>query len=177
MAKQPKGFGQPARPTRKKNSAKLKSKPIALEPLLDIEFIVHKEARLQQLFGSEQAIPWVSQSSLKQYHQVLQETIEKDIALTIDEPLSWEDIFVYGPGAPQSHESLRQHQPSYLDQYYFVALHTDIEEDTGLQVTVQRGMDGQRFTLPLYLFRAVQTAPFAFSDYRFWWDHYRALFP
>ena len=194
MAKRPKGFGQPPAKPHKTSSKPVPPKPkvLQLEPLPDCEFLGQKEKRLRQLFAGMDEIPPVTIESLRHFAQHLQIALASGAYLKIKEPLPWEIIFIYGPGTLQAHERQRRQSPSYLDQYQFAALHEAIDPDRGLQINVQRVSDRQSFTLPLNLFTALPSTPLArvedcpgplkstdtgIADYRFWWEHYRPLFP
>ena len=194
MAKRPKGFGQPSRKPHKKTSKQVSPKPIALHlnPLPDLEFLEQKEERLRQIFAIANDIPQVTPDSLRRYAQYLQTRLWSGVTLYADEPLSWEVVYIYGSGAPQVHERLRKQRPSYLDHYQFLTLHEAIDPNHGLHVNLQRIGDSKFFTLPLNILKVLPfDSPAMFdnsreplgapamdiADYRFWWEHYRPMFP
>jgi hypothetical protein len=106
-----------------------------------------QDKRISLVFGGD--IPAAAASSLSRYLAYIKEHLERPCELTGYEDFEWEEYYVMGPGDKKEYEELKKTQPSYTDTFELLSLEDEVDEWSGIQVTVKRLTDNQEFTMPL----------------------------
>jgi hypothetical protein len=137
-----------------------------------------QEHRIGLIVGLDEqgSVRAVNNETLAIYQNYLKTHLELPCNLTGTEDFSWEEYYIIGPGSKQEHDRLRQTKPSYLDTYELVEFKQEIDDWTGLQVSVKRVGDLKKFALPLADLEATDQPSInaqILDDYSVWFVNWR----
>ncbi len=136
-------------------------------------------ARIMQILGADEEVPFVDADTLPTYLNYLEEHLQLPCLVKGIESIGyfgWEERFQFGYGTKAEYERIRQEHSSLKDEFELNALEGEIEPEWDMWANIRRTSDGKRFTIPLSELEAVDENSdnaVMLNDYTVWIVNWR----